>query len=105
MTTDDTSQRSPVPNLATLAVLRGLVRPEEDGLWPLLPAYADGLGMLSAYCGHFRAWHWHGRGDGHRVAHCHRPGSPYDRTGYVLVEVGPLTPELRAQVRRTRTRR
>jgi hypothetical protein len=27
-----------------------------------------------------------GSGDGHRVAHCHNPRSPYRQTGYVLRE-------------------
>lgn len=29
--------------------------------------------------------HSHGQGEGHRAAHCEKPGSPYKDTGYVLV--------------------
>ena len=28
--------------------------------------------------------HFHGGGAGHYAAHCHKPGSPYLQTGYVL---------------------
>lgn len=30
-----------------------------------------------------------GSGNGHRVAHCHKPGSPYENTGYVIKEIAP----------------
>jgi hypothetical protein len=42
------------------------------------------------WCKHCRAWHHHGghvEADGtigHRLAHCHKPGSPYQKTGYFL---------------------
>jgi hypothetical protein len=45
---------------------------------------------VRVYCEHCRANHTHGASgivDGtnpHRVAHCTRPGSPYETTGYIL---------------------
>ncbi|MER5671144.1 hypothetical protein [Pseudonocardia alni] len=88
---------------------------------PVLDAYATRDGLLKVWCEHDRRWHTHGRhhrgtgcrhngftgspctcpvgtGDGHRVEHCTCPGSPYRTTlnGYVLREVGPFTPAVRA---------
>jgi hypothetical protein len=40
--------------------------------------------QLTFRCPHCRGSHYHGIGRGHRVAHCWRPGSPYERTGYYL---------------------
>jgi hypothetical protein len=54
---------------------------------PTLPAYDDGYNY-KVWCEHCRRWHLHGRIDGHRVAHCHRPSSPYDRTGYIIQKAG-----------------
>jgi len=36
------------------------------------------------YCKYCKDWHLHGRGLGHRVAHCSNPDSPYKKTGYIL---------------------
>lgn len=37
------------------------------------------------YCDHCRHEHFHGGvGGGHRAAHCDKPNSPYEKTGYVL---------------------
>jgi len=33
-------------------------------------------------CDHCDAWHWHGPLEGHRIAHCHDPESPYEARGY-----------------------
>ena len=57
---------------------------------PQLPAYPrdDGLTGLRVWCGHCGRWHYHGDGYGHRAAHCHRGGSPYRETGYVLTRPG-----------------
>ena len=56
---------------------------------PTLPAYehrtADGLvvwGVRYAHCGA-----WHGPGEGHRLEHCARAGTPY-RRGYNLAYAG-----------------
>lgn len=40
-----------------------------------------GWQTLCYYC---NAWHFHGVGLGHRVAHC-RKETPYSKTGYVLI--------------------
>ena len=56
---------------------------------PVLDAYVwDADGCLAVWCVHCRVWHHHGAGDGHRVAHCDRADSLYQRTGYVLQETG-----------------
>jgi len=83
---------------------------------PVLDAYRDGVHLM-VWCEHERRWHSHGvcagtcaprrrnrlasacecppgAGDGHRVAHCGCPHSPYYADGYRLHEVGPLTPEV-----------
>lgn len=75
---------------------------------PVLDATRDGV-HLTFWCDHCRRLHYHGvcsgdpncpanpygrkpctcptgSGDGHRVAHCHDPASPYYDTGYVLRE-------------------
>lgn len=65
---------------------------------PTLDAYvtADGI-STRIWCSWCARWHSHGHcgadqplgaGDGHRVAHCHDPWSPYNSTGYRLREVG-----------------
>ena len=44
--------------------------------------FLDGWKIFCGYCNDF---HLHGRGLGHRVAHCNNRQSPYNKTGYVLV--------------------
>ncbi len=56
---------------------------DEEGI-PILLAIADGEGRLSAWCPYCAKMHHHGQGDGHRVAHCNDPGSPFQKTGYIL---------------------
>lgn len=95
---------------------------------PTLDAYRTPDGQLAVWCDHDARWHYHGgcatkspcprpkgriplagtpcrcpagTGNGHRIAHCHDAGSPYDREGYVLREVGPFTPAVRRSRRRT----
>lgn len=83
---------------------------------PVLDAYRTGFNAV-VWCEHERRWHYHGccigncatktlRGpckcpigsaDGHRVAHCACPHSPYEETGYILREIGPFTKEIRAR--------
>jgi hypothetical protein len=36
---------------------------------PVLPAIDTGQ-HFKVWCRHCRRWHWHGREEGHRVAHC-----------------------------------
>jgi len=44
----------------------------------------DFFGGWKVYCVYCKRWHLHGRGLGHRVAHCCSE-SLYYETGYVLV--------------------
>lgn len=63
-----------------------------DEAAPVLDAYADGDGYLQVWCPHCHGWHFHGQGDGHRVAHCSQDShSPYADMGYILRCVGPMT--------------
>jgi hypothetical protein len=74
---------------------------------PRLPAYritAGSQSRLIVYCEHCRDYHFHGVGDGHRIAHCHVESSPYRQTGYTLIEVGPATAAIRRDFRRRRPR-
>jgi hypothetical protein len=54
---------------------------------PTLPAYDDG-GNYKVWCEYCRVWHLHGRMNGHRVAHCYWPLSPYNETGYFIQLAG-----------------
>jgi hypothetical protein len=38
--------------------------------------------QLRFWCTYCKAFHYHGAEPGHRVAHCHNPGSPYKQGGY-----------------------
>ena len=60
---------------------------------PSLPAVAsrDGVNAI-VWCRYCDDFHWHGNGDGGRVAHCVVSDSPYRETGYVL-ELVPGAPE------------
>lgn len=68
--------------------------PMEEINSPIVDAYADRDGMLRIWCDHCHGWHFHGQGEGHRVAHCIDDDSPYRKTGYVLKPVGDWTPAL-----------
>ena len=59
--------------------------------FPILPAFDTGKHSV-VWCDHCRRWHFHSRGDGHRVAHCADRRSPYDATGYSLRCVGAAPP-------------
>ena len=48
--------------------------------------------MLKVWCKYCNRNHLHGRGYGHRVAHCDDPASPYRATGYILIEDPSPTP-------------
>lgn len=84
---------------------------------PELPAYRLAFpepdqDLLLIWCEHERRWHSHGAvakepgaGNGPRVAHCRCSSSPYERRGYVLREVGPMTDAVRRRHRVTRARR
>ena len=44
----------------------------------------DFKGGYMFWCPFCQRWHRHGRGEGHRAAHCTSPESPFNETGYVL---------------------
>jgi len=56
---------------AKIPVIKCLPRPDFQG------------GMMF-WCPFCRKYHRHGRGDGHRAAHCTNPDSPYNETGYII---------------------
>lgn len=59
-------------------------------VYPVLAAVErNAEGHLSAWCPFCRRWHHHGAGEGHRVAHCINPESPFHKTGYILKKVKP----------------
>lgn len=39
------------------------------------------------YCVFCKRYHNHGSGLGYRMAHCHNDKSPYEETGYILVDL------------------
>jgi hypothetical protein len=51
---------------------------------PTLHATPDGDGRWKVWCEHCQRDHFHGAGEGHRVAYCHDPSSPYSDSGYYL---------------------
>src|SRR5262245_956223 len=66
----------------------------EETDYPIVDAYADREGMLRMWCDYCQKWHFHGQGEGHRVAHCIDDKSPYRKTGYILKYVGAWTPAI-----------
>ena len=44
----------------------------------------DCSGGLMFWCPFCKEWHYHGKDDGHRIAHCTGYDSPFDQTGYEL---------------------
>jgi len=56
---------------------------------PTLPAKEiineeTGVVQWAVWCKHCQEWHYHGRGEGHREAHCSKLTSPYAASGYNL---------------------
>jgi hypothetical protein len=51
---------------------------------PVRPRLKGNVWQWRFRCPHCGVFHYHGAMPGHRVRHCHRPNSPYERTGYVL---------------------
>ena len=60
---------------------------------PVLPAY-DTSYQYHVWCMWCRRWHFHSRGEGHRVAHCDKV-TPYTATGYILKLAGNMTPAIK----------
>ncbi len=59
---------------------------------PVLSAYevlVDGRVLWRVWCKHCGEYHYHGPAEGHRIAHCRGPDSPYLDTGYNLALSGP----------------
>jgi hypothetical protein len=55
---------------------------------PTVRAFVTEEGFHRFWCIWCKVWHAHGRGAGHRVAHCFNERSPYIATGYILKPVG-----------------
>ncbi len=55
-------------------------------LWSpvVVTAILPGVWLWRKRCRHCNRNHFHGPGDGHREAHCDKPGSPYHASGYNL---------------------
>lgn len=53
------------------------------------------------WCAACLVWHWHGKAEGHRAAHCTAEHSPYLDTGYVLKRAGFYQPWFTSNPRRT----
>ena len=70
---------------------------------PTLLAY-ESEHNYQVWCIHCRKFHLHGKADGHRVAHCVCPLSPYQETGYFIERVGAWN-ERPQELRRVRRHR
>jgi len=77
-----------------------LATPDNADDEALVDAYELKDGNLRMFCQHCFAWHQHGSGAGHRIAHCLDPDSPYKPGGYVLRLAGPFTRETAQRVER-----
>jgi hypothetical protein len=60
-----------------------VVKTDEFPLIKCLPR-EDFDGGLKFWCPFCRKWHRHGRGDGHRSAHCTASNSPFNAHGYFI---------------------
>jgi hypothetical protein len=54
---------------------------------PVLSAERVNAVQLKIHCEYCNKAHYHGLGDGHRVAHCLDESSLYLRTGYIIQEI------------------
>jgi hypothetical protein len=76
-----------IPHDKTVILGRFIVGPEPEARpIPVVKAEPEwGTGFLTFYCEYCKVEHLHGRGDGHRVAHClGNRSSPFNGTGYFL---------------------
>ncbi len=39
---------------------------------------------MKFYCDFCKKYHFHGLGEGHRIAHCHNDKSPFNEKGYII---------------------
>lgn len=60
----------------------GFGETDDDGT-PIVSCHEDGRHYI-LYCEYCGENHYHGRGDGHRWAHCSNRNSPYITSGYIL---------------------
>ncbi len=60
---------------------------------PKLQAEATKDGRWRVWCRFCVRWHYHGKVEGHRVAHCINPDSPYKATGYFLIAPAAKGPQ------------
>jgi hypothetical protein len=60
-----------------------VVKTDEFPLIKCLPRL-DFEGGMKFWCPFCKKWHNHGRGDGHRAAHCTASNSPFNEHGYVI---------------------
>jgi hypothetical protein len=51
---------------------------------PIILCEPAGAASWRFWCPHCRKHHTHGAGEGHRVAHCTSPASPFKATGYSI---------------------
>lgn len=45
-------------------------------------------GLLAVWCPFCADFHYHTDGEGHRVAHCKNPNSPFHISGYIVKKAG-----------------
>lgn len=44
--------------------------------------------QLKVWCEYCNKYHFHGTEEGHRIAHCWKEDSPFNKTGYILKRSG-----------------
>jgi len=61
-------------------------------------AFENEKGFLSFFCQCCQKWHHHGKGEGHRTAHCTAVSlSPFKLSGYTLVNCGEMPENIKKQ--------
>lgn len=69
------------------AVINALRRKEYKDMPVLIAFKTPDKNQFAVWCPYCRKWHYHGLGEGHRIAHCNSGSkSPFEKTGYILVE-------------------
>lgn len=57
----------------------------DDLQFPILLGFPTENGkQLAVWCPYCVRYHYHGNVEGHRLAHCKREKSPYNKTGYII---------------------
>jgi len=80
------------PPAVRLETLRHFLARHETVEYPKVPAFPrdDGVPGWQMFCPFCNAWHYHGVGLGHRVAHCAKE-TPFSKIGYILTVIPPGT--------------